>query len=195
MAMYLKSEISSATWSKLFKKRLWDNLRFTDVKIHEDAWIYHKIIDKCQTAVITNQKYYAYYQRPESKERAFFNENNFICVEVGKRYVQFTREKYPSLINYAYYNLFERQIHILDKMKRDGVIKQFKKEYKDIIKELKEEIPFIKKVDAKNTKRFLLHVNAYFHPCLYSFAKGLKSFFKFPIKLIDNIWKSVQKPL
>ena len=172
--MYFKSEISSATCSKLFKKTIWLGLRFTDIGIHEDAWIYHLILDKCYKVVITNQKYYSYYQRPESRGRRCFSDLDFVCIEVGKRYVEFIKEKYPLLINYAYYNLVERRLYILDKMKNDKAVKQFKSEYKNIIKELKIELPYIKDIDSPNTKRFILRANTYFHPILAFIYKSIK---------------------
>ena len=174
MKKYMLSEISSTAWSKLYKHNVWENLRFTDVRIHEDAWIGHLVIDKCNTVVITNQKYYAYYQRPESLVRSNFKELNFKCIEVGKRYVEFCNEKYPALANYAYYNLIERQLYILDKMKNDKAVKQFKTEYKNIIKELKVELPYIKDIDSPNTKRFILRANTYFHPFLAFIYKTSK---------------------
>lgn len=172
--LYFESKISSATCSKLFHKSIWTNLRFTDIGIHEDAWIYHFIIEKCNKAIITNQKYYAYYQRPESRGRKKFCQLDLICIEVGKRYVDFTKEKYPSLVNYAYYNLIERRLYILDKMKKDKAVKQFKAEYKSIIKELKVELPYIKDIDSPNTKRFILRANTYFHPFLAFIYKTSK---------------------
>nr|WP_297705745.1 glycosyltransferase [uncultured Butyrivibrio sp.] len=48
---------------KLYKKRIFDDLRFDEGKIFEDELIIHKIIDLCDRICIINDEYYFYTKR------------------------------------------------------------------------------------------------------------------------------------
>lgn len=68
-----KSDI--VVWNKIYKKELFDNLKFPVGKIHEDQFLIPKITLKCKNIVCTNQKYYYYYQSDNSIMRSAFNKN------------------------------------------------------------------------------------------------------------------------
>ncbi|MBE6024850.1 MAG: glycosyltransferase [Cellulosilyticum sp.] len=47
-------------WNKLYRRYLWDNLRYPVGRIHEDEYVVHLLLDKCSTTVYTNEKLYNY---------------------------------------------------------------------------------------------------------------------------------------
>lgn len=49
-------------WNKLYKKELWDNIRFPVGYIHEDEAVIHHILIKCKKVVTVKQKLYYYRQ-------------------------------------------------------------------------------------------------------------------------------------
>lgn len=51
---------------KLYRRQLWDNIRFPDGKIHEDEYVVHKILAECDKYVYVEEKMYFYRQRRES---------------------------------------------------------------------------------------------------------------------------------
>lgn len=50
-------------WNKLYKKELFDEIRYPDGKIHEDEFIIHHIIDRCDCVAVTDKPLYKYVQR------------------------------------------------------------------------------------------------------------------------------------
>lgn len=52
--------------NKLYKKNLWDNIRFPVGKIHEDEFTTYKLIHKAQSIVYTDLQLYYYLQRSDS---------------------------------------------------------------------------------------------------------------------------------
>ncbi len=178
LSAYLKSEISSTICSRFYDIKLWDKIRFESVRLHEDAFIDHLILSQSKRALITNQKYYFYYQRKDSLIHSKFSNLNFLSIECGKRYVDFCREKFPDLELLAHLQLVERQICTLDKMKNDRVEKNFTKKYKTIIADMKKEIPLLRKIDSNNKKYLLEKSFIYVHPilgkCMVSFLRGIK---------------------
>lgn len=53
-------------WNKLYKRAVFENLRYDVGKIHEDEFIFHKIFAQCQIVVCIDCAYYYYLQRKGS---------------------------------------------------------------------------------------------------------------------------------
>lgn len=49
-------------WNKLYKREIFDGLRYNEGKVHEDEYMIHKVLYKVKKVVTTSQKMY-YYQR------------------------------------------------------------------------------------------------------------------------------------
>ena len=56
----------TVAWGKIYKKYLWESLRFPNAKLYEDAYVCHLIYDKISTACFTNKSLYFYLQRSDS---------------------------------------------------------------------------------------------------------------------------------
>lgn len=54
------------TWNKIYKKNLFDEVRFAVGKYHEDEFIIHKIISQCKKIVCISDEIYNYRQRKNS---------------------------------------------------------------------------------------------------------------------------------
>lgn len=52
--------------NKLYKRRLWNGVRFPLKKIHEDEFVIHEILDQCEKISFINTKLYFYRKREES---------------------------------------------------------------------------------------------------------------------------------
>ncbi len=53
-------------WNKLYKKRLFNSIRYPMGKIHEDEYIIGKIINQCNSIKVINDSLYYYVQRSDS---------------------------------------------------------------------------------------------------------------------------------
>lgn len=53
-------------WNKLYKKKIFSDLRFPVGKINEDTYIAHRQLNHCKQLVYVDQKLYVYVQRPGS---------------------------------------------------------------------------------------------------------------------------------
>ncbi|WP_022752764.1 glycosyltransferase family 2 protein [Butyrivibrio fibrisolvens] len=58
--------ISVVAWNKLYKRELFDELRYPVGRLHEDEFVIHKILAKCQKSVYTDAKLYYYIKRSGS---------------------------------------------------------------------------------------------------------------------------------
>lgn len=53
-------------WNKLYKRFLWQNIRFPIGRLHEDEFVAHKLIDKCEKISTVSKRLYNYFQRCNS---------------------------------------------------------------------------------------------------------------------------------
>ena len=54
------------SWGKIYKRRLWNSLRFPKGKLYEDAYVCHILYDDSKKICFTNKILYFYFQRPDS---------------------------------------------------------------------------------------------------------------------------------
>ncbi len=47
-------------WNKLYKKEIWETIRFDKGKIHEDEFVFHKIMRQCKKVAILDKPMYGY---------------------------------------------------------------------------------------------------------------------------------------
>lgn len=63
---YLISISMMVSWNKLIKKEVFDNVRFSKGRLHEDEFIIHKLIANCSRIAFLDSKLYYYLQRDNS---------------------------------------------------------------------------------------------------------------------------------
>lgn len=89
--------ISNFLWDKLYKKELFDEIRFRDSKIFEDFDTIYKLIDKSKRVCVIDDVMYAYFQRSDSYVHKFSYSyiSNYVDVYNNRR--EFLLNKYPKL--------------------------------------------------------------------------------------------------
>lgn len=80
-------------WNKLYKRELFDDLRYKKGVIYEDEFLAHRILYKCKKVSIINQALYYYVQRKGSIVNSPFEVKNFDKVYAIKDRVDFIDEK------------------------------------------------------------------------------------------------------
>lgn len=80
-------------WNKIYKKELFDNIRFPKGKIHEDEFITYKILDRCSKIVDTNEVMYYYRKRPGSITNSNFNIKKLDSIDAIKERVDYFDNK------------------------------------------------------------------------------------------------------
>lgn len=61
-----KHPLGVVAWNKLYKRELWNGIRFPYGKIHEDEFVSHQIISRCQKILIVDSNLYFYRKRENS---------------------------------------------------------------------------------------------------------------------------------
>lgn len=142
--MVMEAKILSVTAvNKLYKKELFENLRFEIGKIAEDAFIMIALIHHCRKVVATNEKKYYYVHRENSITTQKFSLKFLNVIEAYEQNANIIRENYPELadvatmrLNWAYFYVLDRLLvdaDFKDKVLEDRLIAYLKKNTKNIL--------------------------------------------------------------
>ena len=100
---YTIDTISNVPWNKLYKKELFNNIKFPEGRIAEDLATMYLILDKCNSVVFSTKPLYYYIRRADSitgKNSEKFHKDK-LQGHIEKYY--FIKNKYPKMIeNYKY---------------------------------------------------------------------------------------------
>lgn len=91
-----ENRITDAAWDKIFKRSLFENIRFPPNKIAEDVFTAYLLLDKAKTVVISPNKYYNYVKRSNSITSRPISVNIFDWVEANTERYSYVKLKYPE---------------------------------------------------------------------------------------------------
>jgi glycosyltransferase involved in cell wall biosynthesis len=80
-------------WNKLYKKELFDGIRFPEGKIHEDEHIIYKLFFKARQVAITTNPLYFYLQRSNSYMGMNYDVKRLALLDAYFEQIHFYREK------------------------------------------------------------------------------------------------------
>lgn len=88
--IYNKKAISTVvSWNKLYKRELFEYIRFPKGKIHEDEFTTHKLLYKSKKLVYTNKVLYFYRQTPNSIMNSKFNKKRLDILDAMQERLEF----------------------------------------------------------------------------------------------------------
>ena len=134
--LLLGDNIFDFVWSRLYKKELFDNVRFRVGKVFEDVYLSADLFDKINSAFYTSEPLYCYRIRNDGITGSKKISNIEDAIDgVYLRY-NMIKEKYPELQNINVYSLFKWYCNMLDDFgndKIDAFFKKFKDKIVDVI--------------------------------------------------------------
>ena len=83
---------SMAAWCKLVRKDLFSDLRFPVGKLHEDAFVTHKLLFAREEVAVVDEKLYYYYQNPTSITRAKWSDRKLHSIEAHELRLDYFRQ-------------------------------------------------------------------------------------------------------
>ena len=144
--MVMEAKILSVTAvNKLYKKELFNHLKFEVGKIAEDAFIMIRLLDQCQKVVATNEKKYYYVHRENSITTQKFSLKFLNVIEAYEQNANIIREHYPAIadvatmrLNWAYFYVLDRLLidsDFKDKLLEDKLIHYLKQNRLNILRD------------------------------------------------------------
>lgn len=136
----------ASVWAvnKLYKKSLFDNVRYPVGKITEDGFVILDLLSQCSRVVLVNDAVYYYIHRENSITTTKFSAKNYNTIEAWERNYEIVRENFPSVeyeakmrVIWAYFNVLDKMIDLSDPediKKRREIIKYIRSNFSFIMK-------------------------------------------------------------
>ena len=145
----------------LFKRKMFDNIKFPDVPMHEDTYISPKLFLESEKIVYVDESLYFYRQNENSVMRTDFSEKNLKCIDVFKEIHFWITEIYPEFGKYTIDKWVSKYISDYNRIIKSNGFVDADDYYKNyIIKGLEDNISYFKKNGAsfktiRRAKKFL----------------------------------------
>ena len=121
-------------WNKLYKRNIFDNIRFEDGKLHEDEFIAHHIYFSAENVACASDALYFYVQRTDSIMSKKYSVKRLDYVEALLLRLNFAIEnEFPKDVILKYFNIYFYSL-IRSRRKADLSDKEFKKRYRELNK-------------------------------------------------------------
>lgn len=165
--MVLEAKIFSVTAvNKLYKKSLFDQIRFDKGKIAEDAFIMVDLLSRCEKIAATEAKKYYYMHRENSITTQKFTPKFLNVIEAYEKNAKIVSDKYPDLKYQADTRICWAYFYVLDRLLKDEEYKDEKLET-ELIQYLKYHKKFILSNSLFNAKRKVSFVALLINKNLY----------------------------
>ena len=152
--------VTTVQWNKLFKREIFDNLRFKYGKIHEDEFIICYELEKANKISFLLKPYYHYYQRVNSITGKF-SINNFDAIDAIISQIVFFRER--NMINKMVKSMlvcFSTTAILLLKARDNNIDKYFIIKYEKDNKKIGKEIlqKYYSVISIKDKIKIILYI-------------------------------------
>ncbi len=151
---YSTNLIHCTVWNKLYKSRLWEDLRFPEKIFREDEYVFYRALANAEKVVHIGEAKYYYTIREGSSEHGGFRLDFLISNESIDRQYDYIKKNYPELEDTLWDKRIEERYSLIKNMVISGVDKKYKNEYDDMIEFLKSNIAKNERV-KKASKRLI----------------------------------------
>lgn len=169
------SSFDMSAWDKLYKRALFEEIRFPEGKLSEDFFIMYKLLDNAKVVTFNPQKLYIYVQRTNSISRN--KKINWDFIEASKEQMDYVCSKYPDLEDvaktaYASANMTVYNFHLKSKVKCPCEKQQ------QLRKEVKENLSYVihneRLAKIKKIQAWLFVHNIYIYNILFIMLRKIK---------------------
>jgi len=95
------NEIFASVWGKIYRREIFDGIRFPEGKRFEDNFVLFRLIDKCRSITIGYLPEYHYLIQSESFVSGSYSKTQLDIIDAMMLQRQFIEERYPALIPHA----------------------------------------------------------------------------------------------
>lgn len=132
----LYDELDVSAWAKLFRKELFNEIKFPVNRLYEDSATTYKLVDKSNIIAVNTKPIYYYIVKPNSITNCNFNKKKLDLIVSTREMVTYISSKYPQLIAGCNRRMMYAYLSTYTQLNKDN------KRYKDIENEL---ITYIRK--------------------------------------------------
>ncbi|NLL62102.1 MAG: glycosyltransferase [Candidatus Atribacteria bacterium] len=163
-------------WNKLYKKKMFNSIRFPSYKLSEDEWVNSRIYSECKRKATLESCHYYYLIHKKSAYRSPFNKGQLDIIFASKDIYEFYKTRFEELCPYVALRIVQTTVRFY-RILRETTSPDIQKEYEPtLVKEFKNYYKLIKGEAYERIKFRNPHI-AYFlfniNPSLYYLAYKL----------------------
>jgi len=116
------NNVRTIVCNKLYKRCLFNNIRFPIGKIHEDVFIVHQLLGQCNLAVYVPDCLYVQLIRIGSITQSNFSKNDLSLLEADQLIIEYYFKNYPNLIDLVAYRKVNDIANLMCRIIKDFTI-------------------------------------------------------------------------
>lgn len=140
--LYRNTAYPVSAWNKLYRRELWNDLRFPKGKICEDAFTTYLLVDKASKIVQIPEALYCYRIRENSIMTSAFSHKRMDEEEAWRRNYEFVQDKYPQLKKAAFDFYLQKVNGLIHTIPMDRRM-EFAREYQMLYQIMKQNLGYI----------------------------------------------------
>lgn len=153
--------------NKLYRKDLFDDLRYPVGRIAEDAFLTPILMIRAKKVVYNYRPKYIYIHREDSITTSSFKKSDFDVVDAYKKHLEIVRKFYPKLESQAMFRHLWSYMYVLDKMIMSNDLSH-NDEYNEVVSILRKNTFKIITNKHFSIKRKVASLVLLFSPSLYA---------------------------
>ena len=159
--------IGGAPWNKIYRKELFDSIRFPEGVAREDIYIMYRLLGSCKRAVHTGKPLYHYIIRDGSSEHQAFQTKYLISIDIADQRCEYIRENFPELLELAEIACYGARLSAIRKIVRSSSVKKYKSIYDDLVEYIKTHTAPTKEYERQRKKIL-------YHPFMFTLEMNIK---------------------
>ena len=108
-----EDDFDTSAWAKLYKKDLFNDIRFPKNRIYEDMATTYKLIDKASKIYLGSYPIYHYIVRGSSLSNQNYTEKNWDLILSNEEMSKYILKKYPDLTNAVKRRMVKSYLYVL----------------------------------------------------------------------------------
>lgn len=149
--------------NKLFKKELWEEIRFSKISAREDEQLLYKVYSRCNKAVHIGTAKYIQFIRPNSLEQSEFSDAKLSTIESTRNIKEYVISNYPDSAIYTELWMARAYFGTMEDIATSSNYKEYMVSYYEIKQRLADDLNRIKQqvknIDANAYERFCEPIN------------------------------------
>ena len=171
-----KNLLTVVAWNKLYKRKLFADIRYPKGKIHEDEFLIHQILHLCERTVYISQELYYYVKREGSITEQIKPSNVAYGWEAYEGRLAFLEQNgYTQMVQWTKLDMLYYVVMYYKILRRNPEAKETAARMRAVFKELTADKEVLQRIPAKVRRGY-----RYFaiHPVLFQVCVGLENGYK-----------------
>ena len=124
-------------WNKIYKRRLFDTIKYPAGKTYEDCFTTYLLLEKASSVVISFEEMYNYVAHQKSISNNQFNKGTFDLIEGHIEQHEYIESKYNALSKYSRRHMFGGFLTFVNKAYNKNQLENYSVEINKVIEKIK----------------------------------------------------------